>query len=212
MFNKDQAQGILKEIRESVKRDVIPVLNAYRNQENWIDKNAPGFWTIPRMIFPEIDGLARLRYGRIINSGSSADAVKFIRGYFTKSEYKQIGGFIYNVYRHGLLHSHFPKEMIICGKNRGWGVVIGINSEQKTRHLQFSLPSKKEILTFDGEEFFNDFLSAIDKYINDFNDPNKEAELIASFNRAYCIMKSPQLEQESRNMPFMQDSDYDFFK
>lgn len=211
MFTKDQIKSIILEIKESVRRDVEPVVKAYQDKNNWIDGNVPGFWTIPRMIFPEIDGLGRLRFGRRSYSGSSKDAVNFMREYFPRKEYKKISGFLYNVFRHGLLHSHYPKEMIIYGRNRGWSVSLKLLGTRSMHFKFFSISEKKDLI-LDAEEFYKDFLSAIDGYIQDFDNPDKEAELIANFNVAYCEMRNSELEQESRKKSFLQDSDFDFFK
>lgn len=203
---------LIQEIKVSIQRDIEPVLKGYRNKNNWIDDNVPGFWTILRMLFPEIDGLGRLRYGRTIEKGVSGDAVKFMREYFPRPEYKQISGFIYNVYRHGLLHSHYPKQMIIDGRNRGWAVNFRLTGQEVPLHLKFMINSTKEQLSIDGQAFYEDLLSAIDKYIQDFSDSKKEPELQTNFRAAYQSMVAPEKEAIARKRSFIQNSDFDFFK
>lgn len=209
MLNNDEIKNILSDIRESMQRDVDPILKVYLDKNNWANDHWPGFWTIPRILFPEVDGLGRLRYGRSTDCGSSKSAVDFMREYFPRPEYKKISGFIYNVYRHGLMHSHSPKEMIINGKNRGWR--INLSSHSSSLHLKFQDSKEKIFLNLGMMDFYEDFLNAIDKYIKEFDDQKREAELVALFNEAYCIMRSPEIESEARNRKFLDDSDFDFF-
>lgn len=210
MFNKDQIKAIIQEIRESIRRDIEPLLRAYLDKNNWIDGHAPGFWVIPRILFPEIDGLGRLRYGETDTKGSSCWPVLFMREYFPRSEYKQVSGFIYNTYRHGLLHSHYPKEMIIHGKNRGWQINLSTH-QSSIIHLKFQNYKEKTLLSLGVKDFYEDFLKALDKYVSEFDDSEKEKELIANFNTAYSVMRNPESEEISRKRPFMLDSDFDFF-
>ncbi len=212
LVNKNQVVAVLEEIKQSVIGDVEPVLKAYGDLvkiKN--DARRVGFWTIPRIIFPEIDGIARLRYGRLSDFGSSKDSICFIREYFPGNVYKQIAGFLYAVFRHGLLHSHYPKSVIIRGKDRGWAVVLS-SPGVIPMHLEFMVKTKKTHLTLDAREFYSDFIAAIDKYIKEFDDGQRQAMLTTLFNRAYHQMISPQLEQDFCKNKYINTSDIDYFK
>lgn len=211
-LDKKEIIEIITEIKNSVARDIMPTIKCYRNKNNWKDFQQPGFWTIPRMIFPEIDGLARLRYGRINEVGSSQDAVKFMEEYFPRPEYKKISGFLWHVFRLGLLHSHYPKSMSILGKNRGWGVSLRLTGKEVPIHLEFLDKKNKESLTLDGEEFYKDFIQAIDNYIKDFNDLKKENELINNFSEVYACMVFPSSEKTWGKKSYLQNLDFNFFR
>lgn len=203
---------IITEIKSSVVRDITPIINCYKDKKNWIDLQQPGFWTIPRMIFPEIDGLARLRYGRINELGSGEDSVRFMEEYFCKPEYKKISGFLWHVFRLGLLHSHFPKPMSILGKNRGWGISFRLNKTETLMHLEFLDKKNKQSLILDAEEFYKDFLQAVDNYIKDFNNLKKEKELTNNFSEVYICMVFPSSKKTWENKSYLQNLDFNFFK
>ncbi|MCX6791496.1 MAG: hypothetical protein NT149_00470 [Candidatus Gottesmanbacteria bacterium] len=210
-LKKNEILKIISEIKFSAKRDIEPIIQCYRDKSNWIDSQQPGFWTLPRMIFPEIDGLARLRYGRVNDEGSTKDSVRFMEEYFSRPEYKKISGFLWYIFRLGLLHSHYPKEINILGKNRGWGISFRLTGKEVSMHLKFFNPINKTNLILDGEDFYNDFVHAIDLYLLDFQKIDKEKELMDNFSVAYVSMIFPRSEMELKRKSFLKNLDSNFF-
>lgn len=203
MNKKEQALNCLNEIKHSVQKDVEPILKAYLNESMWIDKDAPGFWTLPRVLFPEIDGLARLRYGRINDRGSGKDLVSFMRDYFPGDNYKKVSGFLYYIFRLGLLHSHFPKQVLIGGATYGWAISLGNTAEMDLRMVNNEL-------RLDAVKFYKDFLKAIDKYMAEINDPKMEKTLVSNFFKAFSKMFDPSLVHEKQ--AYIEDSDFNFLR
>jgi hypothetical protein len=201
MNHKEHAIYVLRDIRQSVRKDIEPVLKAYFDESQWLDKDVPGFWTLPRLLFPEIDGLARLRYGRQTDSGSASDLVQFMRDYFPGEEYKKVSGFVYYIFRLGLLHSHFPKQVLIDGRSYGWAVSLGQKKDTELKMVGNDL-------MLDSVKLYNDFLAAIDKYMEEFSDPLKEKELVDNFAKAFRSIHDP----ASVDRNYIKDSDIDFLK
>ncbi len=203
MTKKEQALFWLNEIKHSVQKDVEPILKVYLDESMWLNKDAPGFWTLPRILFPEIDGLARLRYGRINDRGSGKDIVSFMRNYFPGNNYKKVSGFLYYIFRLGLLHSHFPKQVLIDGKPYGWSISLGNTAEMELKMVNNDL-------RLDAVKFYRDFLKAIDKFIEDINDSEMEQNLVSNFFKAFPKMFDPS-PVHSRQI-YIEDSDLNFLK
>lgn len=211
MLNKEEIKNVLRGIKESIIYEMKPILNVYKDHHSI--EHPLGFWTIPRLLFPEIDGLGRLRYGSTNVRGDSRCPIQFMRNYFPRAEYKEISGFIYNVYRHGLTHSHWPKKMIINNKVREWVMILSIGSQI---HLEFSDKDKTR-LNISAKDFYEDFLKSIDKYIKDFDNNNalQVYKLTRKFSQTYFIMHDPEKEEDIKKnkskRKYLLDSDFDFF-
>lgn len=186
-MNKEDAKKYIQEIIYSIERDVVAALNAF-NKHNAINSTKIGFFAIPRMIFPEIDCLACLYLGN--TEKTSQKAVKFMREYFGRVNilYKQVSGFFYKTYRHGLMHQHEPKNVTINGQNLFWQ----ISMNHAKFHLKINKPSNHLIL--DGSEFLNDFLKAAKLYLDDFN-KDVNGIFLKNFNDAFLSMNKPISEE-----------------
>lgn len=99
------------QIRQSILDDVLPIIQQPRG----------GFYSAIRTMFAEIDGLAKLYFG-VIGDSDSKQVAKFMKKLFT-GEIGKYAGFIYEVYRHGLMHTHMPKHVFAKRRNYiGWGI------------------------------------------------------------------------------------------
>lgn len=130
--------------------------------------------------------------------------------YFPRKQYKEISGFIYNVFRHGLLHSHWPKMMKINNKVIGWSMIISQKDNLLEKGHLICPDPKKTHLNINAWEFYEDFLASIDNYVKDFDngDFKKENELIKNFSRAHFKMHEPEV---MRKRGIIKDSDINFF-
>ena len=201
--DKDLAISILNDITQSLKNDVGSALKTYHG----VFISSPvgiGFFAIPRLIFPEIDNLGCYLVGDIKHTASNA--ISFMKMYFSKvdPEYRSKSAFIYFVYRHGLMHQHMPKSVSCNKKNIGWSVGIS-TPNTKTSHLNFIANS----LNIDGQQFYEDFLRALELYKKDVlsNDA-----ILKNLITAHRKMISPVPETELLKKPYIKQSDLDFLK
>ena len=211
-MNKEEIIIVLEEIKQSVNKDIGLALKAYL--EHWEkEKEGVGFWVFPRMLFPEIDGLASFYTGDTLSRTNAKNAVEFMREYFGRIDkvYSEISGFIYYTYRHSLIHCHYPRNIqLISGKQVNWGFAIN-PTELKSRALEFH--KNTNVLLIDCVQLFRDFLKALDFYIKDFDVPAKEKQLIHNFEKAYNEMQGLRTEQEVRkNDKYIKDSDLNYFQ
>lgn len=213
MLCKNDIKNIITGIKNSITNEMKLIFDAYKNQNHSVENNS-SLWIVPRLLFPEIDGLGRLRYGDVRSSGDSRCPAQFMREYFPKPEYREISGFIYNVYRHGLIHSHWPKRMIIDNKIREWVIILSNDSQI---HLEFSDKDKTR-LNISAKDFCEDFIKAIEKYINEFDDDNalQVYKLTRKFSITYYKIHEPEKEEDVRKSKskrkYILDADFNFFK
>lgn len=203
-LTKEEIKNVINDIKKSIVCDVGPLFDVYLDKNN-LDRctgSVQALRVIPRLLFPEIDGLGQLRYGYY--GADSKYPVQFMEEYFTRPEYKKISG-----YRHGLIHSHWPKIIIIDNKAIGWQMTIS----QRDPLLQkghLTCPDKKKThLNISAIEFYDDFLAAIDKYMEDFenSDTKKVNELIENFSKVYFKIHEPECKKS-----VLLKSASDFFK
>lgn len=163
MTKKQQAIFLLTEILTSSENDIKPVLGLYCSH-NLNKEPKIGFFAVPRLIFPEIDGLGCYYAGKI--DGTSKNAINFIKEYFGRvnSIYKNRGSFLYFVYRHGLMHQHIPKTIIMDGKVFGWGISIS-SDEVSTNCMHLQVINGN--IQIDANRFYEDFSKALKIFIDD---------------------------------------------
>ncbi len=188
IYKKEDIINHLEEIKKSLEDDVG---NAVKWYAEYFLKNKEGkgigLFAIPRIIFPEIDNLGCYLSGNINNTAKNA--VNFIRKYFGKinPEYKDIGGFIYLVYRHGLMHQHTPKLVSYKKKILGWAISLSGPNNVTNSHLE----KFGDTIQIDGKQLYEDLIVGIDFYIKDFENSNKNKKLIKNFSAAFYQMNRP---------------------
>lgn len=151
----------MNHVKESIENDVGIAIRAYWNAFSK-NKIGAGFFAIPRMLFPEIDGLGAFLTGKPYSTGLN------IKIYLTKImgqldiRYEQYAGFIAVIYRHGLLHQHTPKRF--KSKNREFEWWFSINSPNSPLDVQrkFHLVIKNNLLMIDMNVFYRDVLDSMD--------------------------------------------------
>lgn len=181
--NQITVSGVKRYLREHLKKSVIndftPAMEAYLKSSG-VGK---GFFGSLRILFPIITFLGTLLKGK----DEAKNAIAFMEKYLGKVNplYEELSDLIYNVYRHGLIHTQMPKLVNIDGWIIGWMITytdaehlnVKINSAQK--NLQ--IPVCARVL-------FNDLLKAIDLYIQDFEDISRQAELLKIFKDGFVSM------------------------
>jgi len=213
LLSKEEIKNILMLIKDSITYEIEPIFDAYctDNVKKLVDGHNPCSLIVPRLLFPEIEGLGNLRYGNTYNTDNSEYAVKFMRDYFPRQEYKKISGFIFNCWTRGLIRSHWSKGMSINNKNIGWQMSSTCSQEN---HLIFTDVDKNiRTLSISATYFYQDFLGAIDSYIKEFDsNDNNVNDLIDKFSKVYYKINTAEPEKYTKRKPFLQDSDFDFFK
>jgi hypothetical protein len=190
-------------IIKSLKNDVESAIYTYTNHFLETGEGIGNF-AIPRLIFPEIDNMGCLLSGTTTNT--SADAIIFMKKYFSlvSEDYNDKSAFLYIMYRHGLIHQHFPKFFSVDGNNFGWSVGL---STAKTSNSHLKLIDGT--LHIDGRQFYEDFIGAIHLYMKDIELGSNE--LIDNFNRAFIEMSSPLDKQISlKRYKYLTESDLAF--
>lgn len=126
----DHLSGLLN----SIQRDVYEVLKYHRSLNN-----GGGIHSVPRQVFCFIDHVASIRYKH--EPGKETDwAVKFIREYFgtLNQRYRDYGGLLYDIWRHGTVHEYDPQIVVIedSGERRlGWVVSDNDGNGSRACHL-----------------------------------------------------------------------------
>lgn len=161
-FNHDLAISYLKnEIFESVDREINHILSG----------NSVGFYAGLRFLFAELTYLSRLYWGNDSEKTESAHVVRFMRKFNILSpEY----GVHYEVFRHGLMHTHHPKWI----KKRTRVINWYISNKEKLTSFGVCIPEfsdqiKRAIRNF-GEEL------KVEKILNKNTRLNKFLETIIS--------------------------------
>ncbi len=161
--NKFIKEYLHNDIQKSIENDVKTAIKGY--SELWIkETREAGFFAIPRLLFPEIDGL-----GSYITGNSNTTTIN-IKSYLSMvmsqidDNYKKYAGFITIIFRHGLLHQHAPKKFRYNGKTIGWAIQVGspnlpISALRKS-HLIFS----GSHLWIHANVFCDDLIKSIDLF------------------------------------------------
>lgn len=143
IFNHDIAISYLKhEIFESVEREMAQILSG----------SFAGFYAGLRFLFAEVTYLSHLYWGKKGENWKrkeSAYVVRYMRKF--KILYPECGVY-YEVFRHGLMHTHHPKWIKKARRVAGWY----ISNTDKSKTFGIFIP-----------EFTNQVKSAIKQFIEE---------------------------------------------
>lgn len=206
IITKDDIVETLREIKKSIKNDVGTIIDLYIDHFFKTDEDI-GLFAVPRLLFPEIDNMGSYFVGENLKN-SPDNAIKFMKKYFSKVdiEYKNKSAFIYIIYRHGLMHQHIPKFMSYRRKNIGWA--IGLSKKNTISH---HLKLMGKTIRIDGRQFYEDFLDAIDFYIDDIKRGDKK--IFNNFIKAHTEMMKPLSKSEYlKNKSYVKQKDFNFLK
>jgi hypothetical protein len=160
------------------------------------------------LLFNHVDFLGHLRSGGSSNKDQAQSAVKFIRSYLGKIDkrYKEVGGLLYYMLRHGLTHKSFPKRLILSGNN-----ILGYtfsNTKKREKHLTVIYSSQELRLKFSVDLFYDDLLSAIDLYCEDMC---HDKQLKDDFVSAWEMLREPE-DEANIKQKYIEDSDFAFIR
>jgi hypothetical protein len=164
-WSKIKIENYIKnEIQQSIKNDVGISLDAYWEEFSKNNRGV-GYFAVPRMIFPELDGL-----GSFI-TGKTESTFLNIKTYLQEvmslvdARYYDFAVFIALIFRHGLLHQHSPKRFKYKNEDIGWNFRINSPNNpmalSRKRHLVFD----RSNLIIDMNLFFNDVIESVDLFL-----------------------------------------------
>lgn len=180
------------ELKQSVLRDMALLLT-------FPAANTAGFYAGVRYLFAEIEGLAKLFWGRETDGRraryggrqyGAKDAVKFMRRF---SILTPTAGVHYEVFRHGLAHTHIPK---FVSKNR--------------RAINWYLSNAASINQFGIciPQFRDQIIDAIDSFIDELRQEeqsggrNRLNRFLIGYADAATLLTRSDLRPYARNRDF----------
>lgn len=157
---------LINHIKQSIINDVGGAILGWSSQTHQNGMIA-GFYAVPRMIFPEIDGLGSFITGNPHSTGLN------IKTYLSEimgaknPKYKEVAAFMVFVYRHGLLHQHEPKWFSYRKKVIGLQFTIGNQNNPREVQASNHLIFKENVLNLDANNFYYDVVDSIDGFAED---------------------------------------------
>lgn len=161
------------------------------------------------LIFIHIDLMGYLYTGDPSIYNQSRNAVKFIREYLGKIDdrYKEVGGLLYNMLRHGWIHRYTPKTLRLRD-----GTILGFQFSSDTdrqRHLgqivDSTIVKGAKHLNVSISLLYNDLLSALDLFAKDIR---SKPQLSCVFEKALEKRGETENERDIRRKGY--DSDFEF--
>ena len=185
LSDDDIKNYLLNDIKQSIINDCGTALEAYWEKFSK-DKISAGFFAIPRLLFPEIDGLGSYITGKPMCTGLNIKTYLETIMCQIDIRYSSFSSFIAFIYRNGHLHQHQPKRFKYRGKELGWW--FSINSPNNPIDIQrkYHLVINKDILMIDMNVFYLDVTNSIDIVLSIIlkNTENK-------FQEAYKMQNKP---------------------
>src|SRR5260370_28826239 len=102
-MNKEEIKKFLYEdIKSSINGDIKTLL-----KDKCGDEDVGGYFAVLMLVFTLIEYLGRLRYNNAKMKNGSQHAIWWIRKYMGKcnKRYTKIGGILFDMYRHGTVHT-----------------------------------------------------------------------------------------------------------
>ena len=147
------------------------------------------------LIFIHIDLMGYLYTGDSSLGNSSKNAVKFLREYLGKTDarYKEVGGLLYHMLRHGWIHRFTPKRLKLNnGTILDFQYSLDMNRE---RHLKMVETQEAKRLHISVSLLYNDLLSALDSFAKDIRHNQASSDV---FKRAFETRRKPEEEDKLR--------------
>lgn len=173
----------LKLVRFFVENDFEIMINSFQ-KASLENKNMAGCYSLLRAIFPLINHMGQLMFGKV---GNHSEAMKqYIIGYMGKvnSRYQNFAGLLVKMYRHGLLHQLQPNRIKCKNSILEWNLYY---RESYRDHLVCKKEAgRKRRFYFNVEQFAKDFVKSIDIYESYLQ---KDKALKSYYNKALKEMK-----------------------
>jgi hypothetical protein len=181
-MDKDEIKQFLYEhIKSSIKGDIKPLL-----KDKCGDEEIGGYFAVIVLVFTLIEYLGRLRYNNTGTKDGSKHATWWIRKYMGKcnKRYSKIGGVLFDMYRHGTVHTREPKQYLFTlTSGFAWEIV---KNERQTEHLKIY---KGRNFVISLNQLAEDLEFAIDYFWTDLKD---STAIEKKFVKAFLKLKTPQ--------------------
>ncbi len=212
-FNKIEDKDIvmyLDDIKDMISNEVGVAIKAYWDKYEK-DNKMMGYFSVLRMLFPEIDGLGSYLTGNPMTTGYNIKT--YLQKIMSKIDdrYSKFAGFIALIHRNGLMHQHSPKQFMYKKRRIGWELNFH-NGGNDQDHLYF----RNDILIINLNLFFEDLVNSIDilktliknEYCKTFmNSITIQREYLTK----YSILKS-QRKIKNKNRRYIYPKDLEFIK
>lgn len=198
---------LINHIKQSIINDVGGALIGWSSQIHQKGMTA-GFYAVPRMIFPEIDGLGSFITGNPHSTGLNIKTYLADVMGAKNPHYKKMAAFMVFVYRHGLLHQHEPKWFSY--KKRVFGLQFTIGNQNNPREIQASnhLVLTDKVLNLDANTFYYDVIESIDGFAEDVVSKYRN-----TFEKSIKLQAKPLTKTELlKKNTYLSEKDFSFLK
>jgi len=167
-------------LKQSVINDFSVASSAYisDSQNTQVGK---GFFALLRILFPTITFLGTLYKGK----DYSTNAIAFMNRYLGRvnPKYRKVSDIIYNVYRHGLMHTQMPKMVKIGTRLTGWSITYNTSDHLRVRTL-----GTNALISICPQRLYEDLLRAIEFFITDINNARLQGVRMRYFKQGFVSM------------------------
>lgn len=151
----------------SLEADVPPILDLFEKGPAHEEK---GFFAMLRVSFPYLTWASKLFCAKRTEADKAA---AFLEEY-ADQRYKALGKQLYEIYRHGLVHNHFPNVLIEGNPVQvvGWEITLDTNEHLQVKSGQIRTVDTGSqlmatIISICPRQLYQDILSALQKYAAD---------------------------------------------
>lgn len=203
LYTNEDIRKHLDLIKQSIKDDVGSVLSVYSGKMS-------GFFAVPRLLFPEIDGLGSFITGK---PGQTVEnIITYLKLVLSQIDprYAKYAVFITFVYRHGLLHQHTPKIFEYRKKDIGWMFNISHTNNPLEVQREFHLRFGSDFLQLDMNVFYQDTVDSIDK-LYEIIIKSYRQQFSQAVNQQSAPLNKTSILKNKRYNHFIKPSDFTFF-
>lgn len=177
------AEYLRNHVIASLEGDVPPILDLFEKKPKYKGK---GFFAMVRAIFPYLTWAGKL----FRSSGSEADRASVFLNYYTGQRYREYGKQLYEIYRDGLMHRHFPNVMVQGrrGPVFGWEITLNSSKHLKVKTHKIKCRDTKQLLPavripVCPRQLYQDIRDALHAYAKDLEAGKLLKEFCQGFRR-----------------------------
>ena len=149
---------IVSEVRQSIIDDAETAIKAF-------SRSGTGFFAVPRLLFPEIDGLGSYLTGEADSTGKNIFTYLKRAMSLIDPRYAEYAAFITFIFRHGLLHQHSPKKFKYGEREFGWQFEINTTNTPENISRRNHLVFRNNLLLINMNLFYEDLVNSIDRFL-----------------------------------------------
>src|SRR5438876_11487300 len=151
----------------SLEGDVPPILDLF---EKAAAHEGKGFFAMLRVTVPYLTWASKL----LCLKGTEADKATAFLDQYADLRYKGLGRWLYEIYRHGLMHNHFPNVLIERKPQQivGWKISLDGNEHLQVKSVQMSAEDTGSqliatVISVCPRQLYLDVHCALQKYVAD---------------------------------------------